>query len=323
MTSSALTESLTLNNGLKMPLLGLGTWNPSKPGEVANAVYLALKFGYRHIDGAHLYGNEQEVGEGLRKAMKEFGIKREEVFIVSKLWNNRMHPSDVEPTIKSTLADLGLDYIDLYLVHWPHARKSGKETHPMNEDGTPSFDLTINPTDTWLAMEKLVPKGYTKSIGISNFNRRQIQDILEKGSIIPVTNQVECTPYLNQDKLLDYCTKNKITLTAYSPLGSSHRPWAKPEDLKILEEPKLKKIAESHGKSVAQILIGWQIQRGVIVIPKSVSAKRIKENSNVFDFKLSDEDKNIINQLNMGNKGRIMFYPHEAHHPEYPFNDEF
>jgi len=174
-----LTNSLKLNNGFEMPLLGLGTWK-SKAGEVEVAVESALKCGYRHLDCAACYGNEEEVGAGIRAS----GVPRGEIFITSKLWNNKHHPDDVEAACRKTLADLGLDYLDLYLIHWPHAFKRGEEKFPKTEAGDIVYDQTIHPTETWLAMEKLVEKGLVRSIGVSNFNSEQIADILSRGSVV-------------------------------------------------------------------------------------------------------------------------------------------
>jgi len=312
---------VTLNNGMKMPILGLGTWK-SKSGEVERAVEHAIKSGYRHIDCAACYGNEVEVGAGIKAG----GVARSELFITSKLWNNKHHPEDVEAACKMSLADLGLDYLDLYLVHWPVAFERGDVPFPKNEDGTVRYDTTIPPIETWLAMEKLLAKGLVKSIGVSNFNSEQIADVLAKGSIVPVTNQVECHPYLNQAKLFNLCKDKGITLTAYSPLGSPDRPWAKPDDVKLLDDPKIVAMAAKYGKSPAQIIIRWQVQRGVIVIPKSVTPARIVENSSVFDFKLTDAEMQEVDGYDCN--GRLIVpmlngKPRDAGHPHYPFNIPF
>jgi len=312
---------LTLNNGMKMPILGLGTWK-SKSGEVEKAVEHAIKSGYRHIDCAACYGNEVEVGAGIKAG----GVARSELFITSKLWNNKHHPEDVEAACKKSLADLGLDYLDLYLVHWPVAFERGDVPFPKNEDGTVRYDTTIPPIETWLAMEKLLAKGLVKSIGVSNFNSEQIADVLAKGSIVPVTNQVECHPYLNQAKLFNLCKDKGITLTAYSPLGSPDRPWAKPDDVKLLDDQKIVAMAAKYGKSPAQIIIRWQVQRGVIVIPKSVTPARIVENSSVFDFKLTDAEMQEVDGYDCN--GRLIVpmlngKARDAAHPHYPFNIPF
>jgi len=321
MMATSLSSSVELNNGLSMPFLGLGTWK-SAPGEVAKAVEHAIKVGYRHVDGAALYRNEKEVGEGIRAS----GVAREEIFVVSKLWNTKHHPEDVEPACRQTLADLGLEYIDLYLMHFPQAYKRGDDMMPKKEDGSFWFDESIHPTDCWLEMEKLVTKGLVKSIGVSNFNSEQIEDVLRRGTIKPVTNQVECHPYLNQSKLLKFCSERGITITAYSPLGSPDRPWAKPGEVSLLEDPKIKEIGAKYGKSPAQVVIRWQIQRGVIVIPKSVNPGRIEENGNVFDFSLTHEEMEHINSFNCD--GRIIDpgvweSRNGAVHKHYPFNIEF
>lgn len=318
---SVSSSSVELNNDCKIPILGLGTWK-SQTGEVAAAVEHAIKVGYRHIDCAAVYGNESEVGAGIKAG----GVPRSQLFVTSKVWNTKHHPEDVEPACRGTLSDLGLDYLDLYLIHWPLAFERGDNKFPKNEDGSVRYDTTISPTETWLAMEKLVQKGLVKSIGVSNFNSKQIQDILEKGSIKPVTNQVECHPYLNQNRLFDFCKEHGITLTAYSPLGSPDRPWAKPDDVKLLEDPKLQTMAEKYKKSAAQIVLRWQVQRGIIVIPKSVTPSRIVENSQLFDFELTADEMAELNGFDCN--GRIIVpmlngKERDAGHPHYPFNIEF
>ena len=272
--------------------------------------------GYRHLDCAAFYGNEGEVGAGIVAS----GVPRSQIFITSKLWNTKHHPEDVEAACRKTLADLGVDYLDLYLIHWPVAFQRGEDGFPKNEDGTIKYDTEIHPTTTWLAMEKLVEKGLTKSIGLSNFNSMQIADVLEKGSVKPVTNQVECHPYLGQAKLLDFCKERGITITAYSPLGSPDRPWAQPGEPLLLDDPKIKAIATKHSKSPAQVLIRWQVQRGVIVIPKSVTPTRIEENFNVFDFQLSAEE---MKEMESFERGRLSPMEMFAAHPHYPFHIEF
>ena len=197
--------------------------------------------------------------------------------MTSKLWNNKHHPDDVEGACRKTLADLGLDYLDLYLMHFPVAFQRGEVMNPLKENGDIEFDETIHPTETWLAMENLVDKGLVRSIGVSNFNSVQIQDIIDKGSIVPAINQVECHPFFSQAKLREFCNKRGIEVTAYSPLVNGRS--------KILEDPRLKEIASVHGKSTAQVLIRWHIQRNVIVIPKSVIMTEIEENKNIFDFR--------------------------------------
>lgn len=307
------------NNGQEFPVLGLGTWK-SKPGEVSQAVKYAIDAGYRHIDCAHVYQNEKEVGEGIATKVKEGVVKREDIFITSKLWNTFHRPELVVPALKTTLSDLGLKYLDLYLIHWPQGYKEGKELFPQDANGKTLYsDSTY--TDIWKSMEQCVKDGLTKSIGVSNFNSQQIQKILDIAEIKPVTNQVECHPYLTQAKLKKFCESKGIILTAYSPLGSPDRPWAKPGDPQLLDEPKLKGLAEKYSKTPAQILIRYQVQRGNIVIPKSVTKSRIESNINIFDFELAKEDIDYINSFDCN--GRILHLDWVKDHKDYPFNIEF
>ncbi|MBN3301089.1 A1A1A dehydrogenase, partial [Amia calva] len=270
----------TLSTGQRMPLIGLGTWK-SLPGQVKQAVLIALDSGYRHIDCAAAYGNEQEVGQAMwERVGPEKLIKREDVFVTSKLWNTKHHPEDVEPACKKSLADLGLHYLDLYLMHWPMAFQRGDEVMPRREDGTIQYADT-HYRDTWKAMEQLVDKGLVKAIGLSNFNAKQTDEILRICRHKPVVNQVECHPYLTQKQLLTHCHDRGVALTAYSPLGSPDRPWATPGEPQLLNDPQILAIAGQYGKTPAQVLIRWQVQRGIICIPKSVTQYRIQQNIQV------------------------------------------
>ncbi|XP_019754137.2 aldo-keto reductase family 1 member B1 [Dendroctonus ponderosae] len=311
---------IKFNNGQEFPVFGLGTWK-SKPGEVTQAVKDAFDIGYRHIDCAHIYGNEAEVGEAIKAKIADGTVKREEIYITSKLWNTFHRPDLVEPAIRTTLKDLGLQYLDLYLIHWPFALKEDDELFPKNADGTTAFS-EVDYLDTWKAMEGLVKKGLTKSIGISNFNKKQVERLLANCSIPPATNQIETHPYLNQEKLIAHNQSKGIVVTAYSPLGSPDRPWAKPGDPQLLDDPKIKEIAQKYGKTPAQVVIRYGIQRNLIVIPKSVTKSRIQQNFNIWDFKLSPEDIKHLNSFDCN--GRICPYDDAYDHKDHPFiRDEF
>ncbi|KAK0177590.1 hypothetical protein PV328_001628 [Microctonus aethiopoides] len=312
----SLAPLITLSNGNKIPVLGLGTWR-GNAGDVFRAVKDAIDIGYRHFDCALVYENESEVGAALKAKIDEGVVKREDLFITSKLWNTYHETKSVLTGIKKSLKNLGLDYLDLYLIHWPMASKEGDELFPKNPDGTTIMTDT-DYLDTWKGMEQIYQLGLAKNIGISNFNSEQITRLLEHAKIKPVVNQVECHPYLNQKKLSEFCKARDIVITAYSPLGSPDRPWVKPGDPVLLDDVKLVKIAEKYGKSPAQVVIRYQIDRGHVVIPKTVTPTRLVENFGVLDFNLTPEDIAYIDSFDVG--GRLVAVADRASCRFYPFN---
>ncbi|KAF2897978.1 hypothetical protein ILUMI_08199 [Ignelater luminosus] len=309
---------ITLNNKLSIPVLGLGTWK-AKSKEVIKAVTTAIDLGYRHIDCALVYENEPDVGKAIQSKIKDKVIGRNDLFITGKLWNTFHRPDLVEDAIKTSLCNLKLDYLDLYLIHWPMAYREGHGLFPMFRNKALHSHVHYNAT--WKAMEELVRKGYTKSIGVSNFNVKQLDDVLRCACIKPVTNQVECHPYLNQERLLNYCKANQIILTAYSPLGSPDRPWANTNDPILLEDKKILCMAKRFSKTPAQILLRYQIDRGNVVIPKSVTPSRIKENMEIFDFSFTCKEIQQLNALNCGR--RYVALAGDSNHPHYPFTECF
>jgi len=311
----SLSSRLPLSDGHSIPVLGLGTWR-SPAGAVQSAVKAALLAGYRHIDGAWTYGNEAEVGEGIRQAIaaSNGNLKREDLFITSKVWCNQLLPEDVIACCKDSLAKLDTPYIDLYLIHWPIAFKRMDRINPTvnkfseNDDKTDRYYEWADPQDTWTAMEQLVTDGLVRSIGVSNHNVRQIDRILSYCRIRPVTNQVECHPYLNQRRLRAYLTQNNMTLTAYSPLGNVARDPTEAA-LSPLNDETVQMLAKKHNRTAAQIILRWHVQHSHVPVPKSVTESRIVENGSVFDFVLDEGDMTAMDALGEGEKRHRFINP--------------
>jgi len=311
--------NVQLSNGREIPIIGLGTWK-SKPGQVLEAVKIALDTGYRHIDCALAYQNEAEVGQGIFEKIQDNTVKREDVFVTSKLWNTYHRREKVVECCERSLKSLGLDYLDLYLIHWPLAYQEGDELFPKNEKGE-MLTSNIDYIDTWKGMEECYEKGLVKSIGLSNFNSEQIKRVLAICTVKPVMLQVECHPYLNQNKLIEFCKTKNIAVTAYSPLGSPDRPWVKPDEPSLMADPQIKQLADKYSRSPAQILLRFNVQRGVIVIPKSVTDDRIRNNFEIFDFELTAEEMKTIGDFK--ENCRFCHLNWLKHDPNYPFHLEF
>lgn len=315
-----LVPRVALSSGAGMPQSGLGCWR-SPPGEVETAVAAALDQGTRHLDCAAIYGNEAAIGGVLAAKLQPSGpLPREELFVTSKLWNTEHAPDRVRPACLRTLEDLQLKYLDLYLIHWPFVTYDhGIEREEGMEE--------VHFTETWRIMEALVEEGLVRSIGLSNFNSSQVREILTLPGlkIRPAVLQVECHPYLAQTRLLSFCQAEKIAFTAFCPLANPAAPegmrmfgceggW---RDKSVMEEPVVLEIARAHGRSAAQVVLRWNVQRGVIVIPKTKSPARLLENAAIFDFVLSEAEMAGIDKLDAGL--RVCGYSGMMDHPLHPW----
>ncbi|XP_058730111.1 NADP-dependent D-sorbitol-6-phosphate dehydrogenase-like [Vicia villosa] len=289
--------AITLNNGFKMPIIGLGVWR-MQGQEIKDLIINSIKIGYRHFDCAADYKNETEVGEALKEAFDTGLVKREDLFITTKLWNSD-HGHVVE-ACKDSLKKLQLDYLDLYLVHFPVATRHtgvGTTDSALGEDGVLDIDTTISLETTWHAMEGLVSTGLVRSIGISNYDIFLTRDCLAYSKIKPAVNQIETHPYFQRESLVKFCQKHGICVTAHTPLGgaAANTEWF--GTVSCLDDQVLKGLAEKYKKTAAQIALRWGIQRNTVVIPKTSKLDRLKENFQVFDFELSKEDADLISNM--------------------------
>lgn len=317
-----------LNDGQRMPVVGLGTFQGNYDYSINKSVLLdavksAVEVGYRHFDTASVYNTEQALGDALSNLINSKLISRDDVFITTKLWSNSHRREDVVPALRNSLAALRLDYVDMYLMHWPVALKSGNEMWPRDDNGALVFDQHVSISDTWEGLIECQKLVLTKSIGISNFCRRQIQILIDGSSVIPANLQVESHPFLNNSKLIEFSQKNNIQVTAFSPLAKPTRFWAMPDDPVVATHPVLNAVASRHNKTPAQVALRWQIQRGVAVIPKSNSIHHQRENISIFDFSLSNNDMNEISTKCDCNLRVLQMRELFGADREYPFNDEY
>ncbi|WP_018752480.1 aldo/keto reductase [Paenibacillus sanguinis] len=262
-----LQDTVTLNNGIQMPWLGLGVYLAKEGQEVVQAVKAAIRKGYRSIDTASAYRNEEGVGQAVREALQENNLQREDLFITSKVWNSHQGYEATLTSFHESLERLQVDYLDLFLIHWPVKEKY---------------------KDTWRALEKVYAEGKVRAIGVSNFQVHHLEDLLEEAKVVPAVNQIELHPYLTQKELRTYCQDKGIQVEAWSPLGQGN----------LLDHDTIKTIASRYNKTAAQVILRWDLQSQIVTIPKSVHEARIAQNANIFDFTLTSEDMEAIDGLN-------------------------
>lgn len=289
-------EQFLFQNGDVFPALGLGTWL-SKKNEVYDAVLEAIRLGYRHIDCAYIYQNEPEIGKALKFAMDSGMVTREELFVTSKLWNSDHAPERVGEAIAKSLADLQLDYLDLYLIHWPVAFKTG---HEQAKEVADLLSLDEMPIEiTWKAMEQVKQAGLTKHIGVSNFNIPKLKKLISTAQIKPEVNQIELHPYFQQQELVAFCAENQLLVTAFSPLGSRHLINSADS---ITTNETIIHIAQKHSCLPSQVLLSWGMKRGTAVIPKSVNPTRIRDNFDSVYVNLDADDMHEISKIDRNNR---------------------
>ncbi|KAJ4132694.1 H/ACA snoRNP pseudouridylase subunit [Fusarium falciforme] len=304
--------SFKLNNGQEIPAVGLGTWQ-SAPGQVEAAVTFALKDGYKMIDCAYCYGNEEEVGAGLKAAF-DAGVKREDIFIVTKVWAT--YNTRCELALDKSLKALGLDYVDLFLVHWPLLLnpEGNHDKFPTKEDGSRDVIRSYNHVDGWKQMEKLPATGKTKGVGVCNYSKRYLEELLPHATIIPAVNQIENHPSLPQQEIVDFCKEKGIHIEAYSPLGSTGGP--------VMTAEPVVKIAEKKGVSASTVLLSYHVARGSTVLAKSVTPERISANKTIVD--LDADDMKLLNDYSddLTKKGELKRYVYPPFGVDFGFPDK-
>jgi alcohol dehydrogenase (NADP+) len=311
-------QTLELRGGARMPALGLGTWK-SAPGEVGAAVRAAIRIGYRHIDCAAIYGNEAEIGAAIAAAIAAGEVRREDLWLTSKLWCNAHAREDVVPALQRSLAALRVERLDLYLVHWPVAVRRDVVVARAVSDFVPESEVSL--LDTWHGMEDTHAAGLTRAIGVSNYGVQRLTALARDARVQPEVVQVELHPYLQQRALVAYCQAQRIAVTGYSPLGSSDRPASMKaaDEAPLIEDPVVAEVSAHHGASPAQVLIAWQLHLGLSVIPKSVSPARLAENFEAKDLVLDPDDLEQLAALDRGRRfidGKFWVHPGGPHTAE-------
>ena len=290
-------EYYKFSNGDRMPVMGIGTWR-SDPEKVYDAIVEAVKYGYRHIDCAYIYRNEAIVGQALEHVFKSGLARREDIWVTSKLWNSFHKRKQAIPAIENTLKDLRLDYLDLYLIHWPVALKEGILFPEKPEDCYTLGEVPLE--ETWKGMEDCLDVGLTRHIGVSNFSISKMETVIASAHIKPEVNQIEVNPYMQQRETVKFCRDNGICVTAYSPLGKGD--IARERGLNLFRDPLIIDIAKRRKCTVPQVLLRWALQKGLVVIPKSVTPSRIRENFDAVDVHLTDVDMMEITTLDKENR---------------------
>ncbi|CAK1593100.1 unnamed protein product [Parnassius mnemosyne] len=313
MTDALEVPKLKLNNGKMMPAIALGTYLgfgqngtiKSQNKKLRNVVMRAIDIGYRHFDTAFIYETEEEIGEAIRMKIDEGVVKRDDIFVTTKLWNTHHKREQVPLVLKQTLDIMGLNYVDLYLMHWPIG---------LNEDYTFS---NVDFMETWRGMEDAQRLGLTKAIGVSNFNAEQLKRVIEEGSIKPAAIQIEIHPQITQADLIEYARSEGIVVMGYSPFGSLVMRFGMQFPGPKMDDPVLVEIARKYNKTTAQVILRWQVDRNVVPVPKTVNYERLKENIDIFDFKLEQQEIDKINQYD--SHVRYTFPTFWQTHPYYPF----
>lgn len=319
---------IKLNDGNSIPVIGLGTFQgnydyTSVHDIVVKSVKTAIDLGYRHFDTSFIYDTEAAIGEAVRDKIHEGVVQRDALFIVTKLWSNSHGKENVVPALRESLKKLNLDYVDMFLIHWPVAFKSGNELFPKDDKGQIILNDEVDFTDTWQGMIECKRLGLARSIGISNFNQKQIKRLVDSTDVCPSLIQIEVNPFLSNAKIVRLCQQLGITVACYSPLGKPGRPWKTDSDPFISTDVTLNEIAKAHTKTPIQAALRYLLQKGLVVIPKSSSYDHIKENIDIFGFQLTDEEMKSIDENCCSRNFRVVYLREMfGHSKEYPFSED-